>query len=76
MFTAQGIHPTVAKAYIVLHNGQHVVRQEGGRVCEQEVTIHRVEGQRKEGEIARPTKFVGYVVAIGKQTTSRRRVLL
>ena len=76
MFTAQGIHPTVAKAYVVLHNGQHVVYQEGGRVRGREVAIHWVEGQRKEGEIVCPAKFVGHVVAISEQTTSRQRVLL
>ena len=41
-----------------------------------EVAIRRVEGQRKEGEIVRPTKFAGHVVAVDEQTTSRRRVLL
>ena len=74
--TAQGIRPTVAKAHIVLYDSQHVVHQEGGRVRGQEVAIRRVEGQRKEGEITRPTKFVGYVVMVGEQTTSRWRVLL
>ena len=76
MSTAQGIRPTVAKAYIVLYNSQYVVRQEGERVRGREVAIRRVEGQRKEGEIARPAKFASHVVAVGEQTTSRRRVLL
>ena len=44
MSTAQGIRPTVAKAYVVLHNGQHVVYQEGGRVRGREVAIYQVEG--------------------------------
>ena len=44
MSTAQGIRPTVAKAYIVLYDSQHVVRQEGRRVRGQEVAIRRVEG--------------------------------
>ena len=44
MFIAQGIYPTVAKAYIVLYNGQHMVYQEGGYVRRREVAIHRVEG--------------------------------
>ena len=41
-----------------------------------EVAIYWVEDQRKEGEIVHSIKFAGYVVAIGEQTTSRRRVLL
>ena len=39
IFTAQEIRSTITKAHIVLHDSQHMVRQEGGRVRGREVAI-------------------------------------